>query len=211
MSRSLRGTRIPGFLDAFLERPHSGVALYRLFERIHQYQGTVRLLRSLSVWPQYITTDPCNVSFFCARIQKIWWAPLQANISIDTQKLVDRMWNTHEENVDFLQPRVSGRPSTTRDKPFFSLETDLFSEINNGAIGKDNALWDPLSPYNVSRQPQQKAEVVELLDTKLLTLLFKYVKPPLCSLFSLLSSSLLIVVRSSSAVLLASSSRSPRA
>lgn len=62
MSRSLRGTRIPGFLDAFLERPHSGVALYRLFERIHQYQGTVRLLRSLSVWPQYITTDPCNVS-----------------------------------------------------------------------------------------------------------------------------------------------------
>lgn len=132
-----------GFLDAFLERPHSGVALYRLFERIHQYQGT-----------------------------KIWWAPLQANISIDTQKLVDRMWKTHEENVDFLQPRVSGRPSTTRDKPFFSLETDLFSEINNGAIGKDNALWEPLSPYNVSRQPQQKAEVVELLDTKLLTLLF---------------------------------------
>jgi hypothetical protein len=131
-----------GFLDAFLERPHSGVALYRLFERIHQFQGT-----------------------------KIWWAPLQANISIDTQKLVDRMWKTHEENVDFPTPRISGR-SNTRDKPFFSVETDLFSEVQNGAIGKDNALWEPLGAYNIHRNPQQKAEVVELLDTKLLTLLF---------------------------------------
>jgi hypothetical protein len=112
-------------------------------------------------------------------VQKIWWAPLQANLSIDSQKLVDRMWKTHEENVDFLQPsRVSGRINS-RDKPFFSLETDLFCEINNGAIGKDSAMWEPLSPYNISRHPQQKAEIVELLDTKLLTLLFKCVSPSL--------------------------------
>jgi len=33
-----------GFLDAFLERPYTGVALYRLLERLHQYQGTVRVV-----------------------------------------------------------------------------------------------------------------------------------------------------------------------
>lgn len=56
-------------------------------------------------------------------VQKIWWAPLQANISIDTQKLIERMWKTHEENVDFLQPKYVlafclGGMVSSLNKPF---------------------------------------------------------------------------------------------
>lgn len=100
------------------------------------------------------------------------------------------MWNVHEENVDFLQPRytinashlpqlayqINKRISGRRpEKAFFTLDTDLFSEVQNGAIAKDTALWEPLSAYNITRSFQQKAEITDLLDTKLITLLFKCV------------------------------------
>lgn len=110
-----------GFLDAFLERPYTGVALYRLLERLHQYQGT-----------------------------KIWWAPLNTNSSINQKKLIETMWRVHEENVNFSLTRQPGARKMT-DKSVFLLENELNSELQVGALSKESAMWETFAPYNITK------------------------------------------------------------
>lgn len=53
------------------------------------------------------------------------------------------------------------------------LENELWNEIQNGALGKDNSLWEVLQSYNIGKNFQQKQDLVELLDAKFITTLLK--------------------------------------
>ncbi|KAL6064799.1 rhodopsin [Balamuthia mandrillaris] len=72
------------FLDAFVEKPISGVCLFRFFERVHQFHGT-----------------------------KIWWVPLK-NAIPQNQAMMDYMWEVHGQREflnkqmlrEFQQKRV---------------------------------------------------------------------------------------------------------
>jgi hypothetical protein len=71
---------VDNFLDAFLEIPHPGVCLFRLFERIHQFHGL-----------------------------RIWWASLKSDAGVSQQGLVNCMWHAHEINADFYRTGKRGQ------------------------------------------------------------------------------------------------------
>ena len=73
-------------------------------------------------------------------------------------------------DILFLRSGLSKKPDKSN---FFVLESELWAEIQTGAIGKEAALWEQLATYGIARHLQQRAEVLDLLDCKFITLLFR--------------------------------------